>query len=426
ESHTKAASRISSNTSHPYRLWLFHCNSRAFLSIPLLYTPRASPSSLNPKGVFLIHSPAMAKPPFLPCLLFVASALLSTSCSAVPRKMVAFYELKKGDFSVKVTNWGAIITSVVLPDSKGLRNLGDVVLGYDGLGPYLVRSISLFSSLNLVQALIYATPACDLSRETANPSDILSGHRGFSSVIWTVKEKVDGEFPYITLYYHSFDGEQGMYDIITISSKGFPGALDVFVTYEISAPYELSIAMRAKSLNKATPVNLAQHSYWNLGGHGSGTILSNTVQIFASKITPVDANLIPTGAYMPVSGTPYDFLKPMTVGSRIDKVPPGYDINYVLDQPIGSNGMRKVAVVKDGDGSGRAFELWANQPGVQFYTGNFLNDVKGKGGHIYGIHAGLCLETQGFPDSVNHPEFPSQIVNPGEDYKHNMLFKFSF
>ncbi|RRT39595.1 hypothetical protein B296_00055807 [Ensete ventricosum] len=368
----------------------------------------------------------MAKPPFLPFLLFVASALLSTSCSAVPRKMVAFYELKKGDFSVKVTNWGAIITSVVLPDSKGLRNLGDVVLAYDGLAPYLVRSISLFSSLNLVQALIYATPTCDLSRETANPSDILSGHRGFSHVIWTVKEKVDGEFPYITLYYHSFDGEQGMYDIITISSKGFPGALDVFVTYEISAPYELSIAMRAKSLNKATPVNLAQHSYWNLGGHGSGTILSNTVQIFASKITPVDANLIPTGAFMPVSGTPYDFLKPMTVGSRIDKVPPGYDINYVLDQPIGSNGMRKVAVVKDGDGSGRAFELWANQPGVQFYTGNFLNDVKGKGGHIYGIHAGLCLETQGFPDSVNHPKFPSQIVNPGEDYKHNMLFKFSF
>ncbi|CAL9753781.1 unnamed protein product [Musa acuminata subsp. burmannicoides] len=360
----------------------------------------------------------MAKLPFLPFLLFVASALLSTSCSAAPRKIVAFYELKKGDFSVKVTNWGAIITSVVLPDSKG--NLGDVVLGYDGLGPYINNSANFGAVVGRVANRISGArfvlngKVYRLSKNSGN-NTLHGGHRGFSHVIWTVKEKVDGEFPYITLYYHSFDGEQG-----------FPGALDVFVTYKISAPYELSIAMCAKSLNKATPVNLAQHSYWNLGGHGSGTILSNMVQIFASKITPVDANLIPIGTIVPVSGTPYDFLKPTTVGSRIDKLSGGYDINYVLDQPIGSNGMRKVAVVKDGNGSGRAFELWANQPGVQFYTGNFLNNVKGKGGQIYGKHAGLCLETQGFPDSVNHPNFPSQIVNPGEDYKHNMLFKFSF
>lgn len=330
---------------------------------------------------------------------------------------MGFYELKKGDFSVKVTNWGATIVSVFLPDSKG--NLADVVLGFDGLGPYINNS-AYFGALvgrvgNRISGARFVLngKAYRLYANEGNNS-LHGGHRGFSHVIWTVKEKVDGEFPYITLYYHSFDGEQG-----------FPGDLDVYVTYKISAAYELSVSMYAKPGNKATPVNLLQHTYWNLGGHNSGTILSNTVQIFASHITPTDSHSIPTGEIVSVYGTPYDFLKPMTVGSRINELTSGYDINYVLDSPMDSQGMRKVAVVKDG-GSGRAFELWSNQPGVQFYTSNFLKNVKGKGGFVYGQHAALCLETQGFPDAVNHPNFPSQIVNPGEVYKHYMLFKFSF
>ncbi|XP_038983206.1 galactose mutarotase-like [Phoenix dactylifera] len=358
----------------------------------------------------------MARPPLVLCLSLLALALVSVS-TASPRKVVGFYELKKGDFSVKVTNWGATIVSIVLPDSKG--NLADVVLGFDGLGPYINNS-AYFGALvgrvgNRISGARFVLngKAYRLYANDGNNS-LHGGHRGFSHVIWTVKEKVDGEFPYITLYYHSFDGEQG-----------FPGDLDVFVTYKISGAYELSVTMDAKSVNKATPVNLLQHTYWNLGGHNSGTILSNTVQIFASHVTPSDSHLIPTGEIVSVSGTPYDFLKPMIVGSRINELTGGYDINYVLDLPMDSHGMRKVAVVKDG-GSGRAFELWSNQPGVQFYTSNSLKDVKGKGGFVYGQHAALCLETQGFPDGVNHPNFPSQIVNPGEVYKHYMLFKFSY
>ncbi|PKU70477.1 aldose 1-epimerase [Dendrobium catenatum] len=179
--------------------------------------------------------------------------------------------------------------------------------------------------------------------------------------------------------------------------------------------------MEAKPKTKATPVNLLQHSYWNLGGHSSGTILSNTVQIFASYLIQVDNQSIPTGTISSVSDSPFDFRKPNIIKSRIKHVKNGYNTNYVVD----GHGMRKVAVVEDGR-SGRAMELWANQPGVQFYTAYYVNDVEGKGGVIYKRYAGLCMASQGFPDAVNHPQFPSQIVKPGEVYKHDMLFKFSF
>lgn len=182
--------------------------------------------------------------------------------------------------------------------------------------------------------------------------------------------------------------------------------------------------MEAKALNKPTPVNLAQHTYWNLGGHNSGDILSNKIKIFASHTTLVDSQLIPTGKFASVKGTPYDFLKPHLVGSRIKKLPKGYDINYVLDGPASDKKLKRVAVVYDNK-SGRSLALSTSAPGVQFYSGNFLKDVKGKGRAVYEAHAGLCLETQGFPDAVNHPNFPSTIVSPGKPYKHVMLFKFS-
>lgn len=181
--------------------------------------------------------------------------------------------------------------------------------------------------------------------------------------------------------------------------------------------------MKARALNKPTPVNLAQHAYWNLGGHNSGDILSNEIQIFGSHITTVDSNLIPTGKIAPVKGTPYDFLKPYIIGSKIKDLPSGYDINYVLDGVAGHE-MKRAAVVHEKK-SGRVLELLTNAPGLQFYTGNFLKDVKGKGGYVYQQHGALCLETQAFPDSVNHPNFPSTIVSPGKPYRHYMLFKFS-
>ncbi|KAJ6801251.1 aldose 1-epimerase [Iris pallida] len=348
--------------------------------------------------------------------LCILLSLVATSAAGT-RKTAKIYELKKGDFSVKVTNWGGVILSVVLPDSNG--KLDDVVLAYDGIGPYLNDTTYFGALVGRVGNRIAG------SRFVLNgkpyrlfPNDgknsLHGGHRGFSDVFWTVKKKVNGETPYITLYYHSFDGEQG-----------FPGDLDVYVTYKLSGKYELSISMEAKPRNKATPVNLVQHTYWNLGGEGSGTILKDKVQIFGSKITPVDKDLIPTGAFKPVKGTPYDFLEPKEVGSEIKNVEGGYDINYVLDSPVDGEGMRKVAVV-DCESTGRKLELWADKPGVQFYTGNFLKGDKGKNGHVYPQYGGLCLETQGFPDSVNQPKFPSVIVKPGQVYKHNMVFKFSF
>jgi len=183
--------------------------------------------------------------------------------------------------------------------------------------------------------------------------------------------------------------------------------------------------MKGKALNKPTPVNLANHAYWNLGGHNSGNILNEVVQIFGSKITPVDNKLIPTGKFASVKGTAYDFLKPQTVGSRINQLAgtKGYDINYVIDGEKGQK-IKLAAIVQDKK-SGRVLELFTNAPGLQFYTGNYIKDLKGKGGYVYNAHAGLCLESQAFPDSVNHPNFPSTIVTQEKPYKHYMLFKFS-
>jgi aldose 1-epimerase len=235
-----------------------------------------------------------------------------------------------------------------------------------------------------------------------------------AKVIWTVKEYVpDCDSPYITFYYHSFDGEQG-----------FPGDLDVYVTYQLSSPYDLSLHMNATALNKATPVN---HAYWNLGGHGSGDVLGHLIQVSASLYTPVDQSMIPTGQIVGVAGTPYDLRRLTPVGARISLVSSGgavgYDLKYVV-AVHGGQGLKQVAFVRD-PASGRAFELWANQPGVQLYTSNWLKDEKGKGGKVYQKYGAVCLETQAFPDAVNHPNFPSEIVRPNEVYRHDMLFKFS-
>ncbi|EMS49614.1 Aldose 1-epimerase [Triticum urartu] len=318
--------------------------------------------------------------PFLALLYLVASTLVYVSEA---RKMVGIYMLKKGDFSVKVTNWGATIMSIIVPDNKG--NLADVVLGKDTLAEY-VNDTAYFGPLSgrvaqrmargrfVLDGKVYHTYIND------GRNAIHGGHRGFSKVIWTVKEYVaGGDSPYITLYYRSFDGEQG-----------FPGDLDVYATYQVSSPYVLSIRTNATALNKATPVNFLQHVYLNLGGQGSGDVLGHTLQLSASRYTPMDEELLPSsGRVDPVAGTNYDFRTPTPIGARIRQVMGGkgvrgYDINYVID----GEGMRKVAVARDGK-SGRALELWANQPAMQLYTGNFLNHTQGKGGKLYEQYGGV-------------------------------------
>nr|KJB75756.1 hypothetical protein B456_012G055600 [Gossypium raimondii] len=296
----------------------------------------------------------MAKVSLLLFSLFiiVASAIINGS-EAVEK--VGIYELKKGDLSVKFTNWGATIVSVFLPDKYG--KMGDIVLGYDSINDYKNDTSYIGSVVGRVanriggaQFTLNGVHYKLIPNEGKNM--LHGGPVGFSDVVWKVnKYKKDGYAPSIVFAYDSYDGEEG-----------FPGALRVTVTYTLYPGNRLTVRMKAKALNKATPVNLAQHTYWNLGNHNSGDILSEQ--------------------------------------------------------------LKKAAVVKDKK-SGRVMELFTNQAGVQFYTANFLKDVRGKGGYVYESHGALCLETQAFPDSVNHPNFPSVIVYPGKEYKHVMVFKFS-
>ncbi|XP_074321002.1 uncharacterized protein LOC141657615 [Silene latifolia] len=330
---------------------------------------------------------------------------------------IGVYELKKSNLSIKLTNYGATVISLILPDKHG--KLADVVLGYEKVKEYL-NDTTYFGAIvgrvaNRIGGAQFTYNGVRYKLVPNEGKNILhGGPKGFSRVIWKVdKYSPEGHSPSVTFSYQSFDGEEG-----------FPGNLKVKVTYTIVKENELSIQMSAKPSNKATPVNLASHTYWNLGGHNSGNILKHEVQIFASHITPVDNQLIPTGKFEAVKGTPFDFLKPHTVGSRINKLSGGYDINYVLDVTKTKAVLNQVAIVKEKK-SGRVMKLWTNKPGVQFYTSNTLSNVTGKGGYVYGNHAALCLETQGFPDAVNHPNFPSVMVTPGESYEHVMRFKFS-
>lgn len=344
--------------------------------------------------------------------------LLALIIYAEGKKEVEVYRLKRGSFSVKLTNWGATVLSVVVPDKHG--KLADVVLGYQSIKEYRNDSTYFGGLVGRVANRIgraqfnldgvhYELPAND------GKNTLHGGPVGFNNVIWKVTSyKKDS---HVSFTYDSHDGEQG-----------FPGSVAVSVTYLLVKSNKLAIKMEARALNKPTPVNLASHTYWNLAGHASGDILNHTIQIFGSQITPVDGQLIPTGQILPVDNTPYDFRQPRIIGSKIQDVKGGYDINYALYGWEGKHGkgklLKKAAVVHESR-SGRRLELWTNAPGVQFYTGNMLKDAKGKGGAVYREHDGLCLETQGFPDSVNHPNFPSQIVNPGQVYLHVMVYRFT-
>ncbi|WOG88334.1 hypothetical protein DCAR_0207569 [Daucus carota subsp. sativus] len=338
--------------------------------------------------------------------------MISLSSGSSASKALGVYEVKRGNFSAKFTNWGATLISLLVPDRYG--NMADVALGYQSVYEY-TNDTSYFGSIvgrvaNRIGGAQFTIDGIHYKLKPNEKNNMLHGGViGFSDVLWKVTKH---ESDRISFSYHSCDGEEG-----------FPGDLEVSVSYAIVAPYVLSIRMRAKSLNKATPVNLAQHTYWNIGGHNSGDVLSDVIQIYGSQYTPTDDNLIPTGKLVSVKGTPYDFLEPQTIGSRIAQLLPlrGYDMNYVLD---GGKKMKLAARVYN-EKSGRVMELSTNVPGLQFYTANYVQNVTGKGGFVYQPHSALCLESQGFPDSVNHPNFPSQIVRPGKTYKHNMVFTFS-
>ncbi|CAN6817741.1 unnamed protein product [Brassica oleracea] len=320
------------------------------------------------------------------------------------KETLGVYELKKGSLTVRFTNRGASIISLLFPDKNGKTE--DVVLGYDSVNEYMNDTVFFGATVGRVANRREKTVANDAK------NTIQGGKKGFGHAIWRVaKHRYNGKKPYIVFTYTSPDGDQG-----------FPGRLDVTATYTLVGENQLQLVMEAKAREKATPVNLVHHSYWNLGGHSNGDILSEEIQILGSGYAHVDDNLIPTGKILSVKGTSYDFLKLRPIKDNINEIKLGHGINYCLDGV--ANQMRKVVVLVDKK-SKRKMELSTDQSGLKFYTGGSLKTMKGKNGSVYKAYSGLCLETQSLSSAISNQYLPSQIVKPGGEYKHTLLFKFS-
>ena len=326
----------------------------------------------------------------------------------------------KNGMKATITNYGGILTSLYAPDTNG--NFDDVVLGFDSLSgytsDYYIKNCPYFGALIGRYGNRIAKGEFKLDGKTYKlpinngPNTLHGGIKGFDKVVWDADTMQTDEGPAVKLTYLSKDGEEG-----------FPGNLNVTVIYTLTNNNELKIHYTATT-DKPTVVNLTHHSYFNLSGQGNGNILNEQLMINADKYTPVNSELIPTGQIKDVAGTPFDFRKPEAIGSRIDKVEGGgYDHNFVLNDQ--NTGIRLAAKVYD-PASKREMEVLTDEPGVQFYTGNFLDgSLTGKGGKKYDKHFAFCLETQHYPDSPNEPKFPSTVLNPGNTYSTTTIYKFS-
>jgi aldose 1-epimerase len=379
-------------------------------------------------------------------LLIVAAMVLALAAAAAPPDLhgqatppagaraaqkAAFGKTKEGTpveiytltnrngMTARVMTYGATLTELLVPDKAGV--LGNVVLGFDTIEPYLAGVPYFGSTVGRVGNRI-AKGAFTLNGKTYKlatnngPNHLHGGVKGFDKVVW--KAEAFGSQS-VKFSYRSPDGDEG-----------YPGTLDATVVYTLTDRNELRLDYTATT-DKATPVNLTNHSYFNLAGDGAGTILDHVLMIAADRMTPVDENLIPTGRLEPVKGTVFDFTTPAAIGARIAKVPiappVGYDHNYVLREkgPVAGDGLTLAARVTEPK-SGRVMEVSTVEPGIQFYSGNFLDGtIKNRKGVPYEKHAAFCLETQHFPDSVNHPGFPSTILEPGKTYRTTTVYAFS-
>jgi aldose 1-epimerase len=316
----------------------------------------------------------------------------------------------------RIMTYGGIVVSLKVPDKNG--NFGDVVLGYDKLDDY-VKNSPFFGALvgrygNRIAKGKFTLAGKEYTLALNNaPNNLHGGPIGFDKRVWKATTLLTADGPVLKLNYLSQDGDQG-----------FPGNLNVTATYTLTADNGLLLNYTATT-DKATLCNLTQHSYFNLAGKGD--VLNYLVYINADKFTPVDKTLIPTGELKPVEGTPFDFRKPTAIGARINaadeqiKFGNGYDHNWVINKPPGKLGL--VARVTD-PATGRVMEVLSTEPGVQFYTGNFLDGITGKGGWVYKNRSGFCFEPQHYPDSPNHPQFPSAALKPGETYQNTILYRF--
>jgi aldose 1-epimerase len=325
-----------------------------------------------------------------------------------------------GGMQVKIATYGATVVSLRVPDRSGAS--ADVVLGYDSLEGYIAGE-SYFGCIAGRYANRIAAGKFTLHgkkyRLAANEAGnhLHGGQRGFGKVVWQAREFEEDAGAGLILSYISPDGEEG-----------YPGNLECTVRYTLGTANELKIDYRAVA-DAPTIVNLTNHAYFNLGGAGSGDILNHELMINADRFTPVDGRLIPTGEMKSVSGTPFDFTRPTAIGARIDHEDEqlifgkGYDHNWVLNKKAG--GPCLAARAFEGN-SGRILKVYTTQPGLQFYSGNFLDGRRpAKAGRIYPHRGGFCLETQHFPDSPNRPDFPSTVLEPGSEYKHTTIYKFA-
>jgi aldose 1-epimerase len=323
-----------------------------------------------------------------------------------------------------ITNYGARVVSLLVPCKTG--SLTDVVLGYDSIGKYIHQPDTYFGAIvgrygNRIAKGHFRLDGKEYTLATNDGHNHLhGGKKGFDAVVWTGKQINDQT---LELTYLSKDGEEG-----------YPGNLQIKVTYTLTDSNALRITYEATT-DKPTVLNLTNHSYFNLNGQGSGTINNHLLRIYADRYTPVDSTLIPTGKIRPVTGTPFDFLQPVAIGARINdssiqlKYGKGYDHNFVLspapDDTTRPDGLAAGASVI-GDQSGIVLNVYTNQPGIQFYGGNFMTGTNPlKGGKKDDYRSAFCLETQHFPDSPNEPSFPSVELKPGQTYKTMTVYQFS-
>jgi aldose 1-epimerase len=320
---------------------------------------------------------------------------------------------------IRVMSYGGIILSLRVPDKNG--QFDDVTLGYESLDGYLEKT-AYFGAIigrygNRIANGKFTLDGKEYTLAANNgPNALHGGLKGFDKVVWAAQPFENQDGMGVIFAYTSQDGEEG-----------YPGNLKTRVTYTLTAQNELIFDYHATT-DKATPINLTNHTYFHLAGDGKGDILGHVLMLNADRLTPVDKNLIPTGELQSVKGTPLDFTKPTVVGARIHEqneqllFAGGYDHNFVINRQ--GPGLALAARVEEPT-TGRVMEVFTTEPGVQFYSGNFLDGtITGKGGHVYTPRTGFCLETQHFPDSPNKPQFPSTILRPGEAYDSKTVYKF--
>ncbi len=325
----------------------------------------------------------------------------------------------KNGVETAITNYGGIIVTLKTYDGRGL--LADVALGFETLGgylgkhPYFGAIIGRYGNRIGKARFVLDGVTYTLAKNDGENS-LHGGNEGFDRKLWAARTEETQGGQTLVLSYTSPDGEEG-----------YPGTLQAEVRYTLLDDDTFRIDYRATT-DRKTVVNLTNHTYFNLAGQGNGDILNHEIQINASRFTPVDEGLIPTGELRPVEGTPFDFRKPMRIGARIDaddeqiRRGRGYDHNFVLDRE--GDGLSFAARVTE-PATGRVLEVWTTEPGMQFYTGNFLDGtITGKAGKTYPRRSGFCLETQHFPDSPNQPAFPSTVLEPGKEYRSTTVWKF--